>query len=210
MELSNLNINACRLRMSTATRRKLLRPPSQCPDFQDIKTSALHQDCNLNNVGFCEDEMSPELTLMLMVQLILIALQTLKNPKGSTLRDIRKILYRAGVIDETTDIRRAMIVALKYGLIARPVWAVKAGIYGIYVEGDGVPIYAGRKSRPKQRKHRKDTFPSKTEKKKTQKARVLRRNNRQQRTNCVASRRAPRKPASASSGAKKRKVIPRR
>lgn len=122
-----------------------------------------HGDTNKNNTS--EQTASPDddetgLPVVIMVRLISVAITILNDPRGSTLKDIRKVLCSAGVINETTDIRQSMIVALKLGLVARPVWAVKAGLYGRYVHGDGIPIFAGRKSLPKSRRHRSSVWVS--------------------------------------------------
>ncbi|KAH9513655.1 hypothetical protein Btru_041711 [Bulinus truncatus] len=130
------------------------------------RDATLRIDSNANNASSTVS--CPELPLLVLMQLIVAAIRNLGNPKGSTLKDIRKMLCNVGFIDEYTDLRRSMIAGLKMGAIARPVWATKAGIYGIYVEGDGVPIFAGRKSRPKQKQHQSSTYkPDRKQKPKT-------------------------------------------
>ena len=109
------------------------------------------------------EQRRPELPVLVQVRLIVLALQKIADPKGSSLKDIRKFLTTVGVIEESTDMRQAMIVALKLGAVARPVWAVKAGLYGRYVQGDGIPIFAGRKSRPKKIRHRSSLWVSSRE-----------------------------------------------
>ncbi|BFZ21746.1 hypothetical protein BsWGS_24785 [Bradybaena similaris] len=114
-------------------------------------------DHSLNNPdapGSSSDEQDGEKLLEVMVQLIIMAIYELDDDDGSTLKDIRKYLWSEGYIDESTCLRRAMVSGLKSGSIARPEWACKAGVYGRYVLGDNIPVFAGRKSRPLQDRHR--------------------------------------------------------
>lgn len=109
---------------------------------------------NLDSPDSSSDEQNDEAPLEVMVQLIIIAISELDDERGSTLKDIRKFLWSAGFIGESTCLRRAMVSGLKSGSIARPEWACQAGVYGRYVLGDNIPVFAGRKSRPLERRHR--------------------------------------------------------
>ncbi|GFN91088.1 hypothetical protein PoB_001759400 [Plakobranchus ocellatus] len=136
------------------------------PQEKKLVTNGCVGDRNLNNVSGEEEADTsrqtrrPDLPLAFMVRLIVLTLRKIADPKGSSLKDIRKFLVKAGVIDESNDLRQAMIVALKLGAVARPVWAIRTGLYGRYVEGDGIPIFAGRKSRPKHSRHRRSEWVS--------------------------------------------------
>ncbi|GFR83159.1 hypothetical protein ElyMa_004116400 [Elysia marginata] len=153
---------AANTKSTSETRRSKsfsIQPPSEAKKL--FPTSVSSENCNTNNQDADADETTgsleqrkPELPLAILVRLIVLALQKISDPRGSSLKDIRRFLATAGVIEETTDLRHAMIVALKLGAVARPVWAVRAGLYGRYVQGDGIPIFAGRKSRPKHARHR--------------------------------------------------------
>ncbi|CAG5130396.1 unnamed protein product [Candidula unifasciata] len=120
-------------------------------------------DQNVNNPeaqGSSSDEHNGEIPQNLLVQLIIIAISELDDESGSTLKDIRKFLWTAGLISESTCLRRAMVSGLKSGRLARPEWACKAGVYGRYVLGDNIPVFAGRKSRPLQLRHRSSSASS--------------------------------------------------
>ncbi|RUS86481.1 hypothetical protein EGW08_005731 [Elysia chlorotica] len=139
-------------------------PREPPPEVKKLTNTILSGNRNRNNTSACAEargsdvQHRAELPLPVLVRLIVIALQKISDPKGSSLKDIRRLLASVGVIEESTDLRQAMIVALKLGAVARPVWAVKAGLYGRYVQGDGIPIFAGRKSRPQKLRHRRSQW----------------------------------------------------
>ncbi|GFR96434.1 hypothetical protein ElyMa_006297900 [Elysia marginata] len=77
-----------------------------------------------------EESLSPEDILLLT----LAALRVLENDNGSTMNEIRRILVSGGFITPSIDIRPALILGLKGNVIKRPLSAIKAGVYGRYVE----------------------------------------------------------------------------
>lgn len=103
---------------------------------------------------------SVEIPVEVQLRLIVAAIVTLNDRRGSTLKDIRKALCSVGVITKETCLRRAMIVGLKAGVLARPEWACKVGVYGRYVLGDGVPVFVDKNNRLKHPRHRIPKFVS--------------------------------------------------
>ena len=197
------NRNACKYH------RK--EPPPQAKKLANIVPL---EDQNRNNTGLgtegtgSDERAKPDLPLAVMVRLIVLALQKMADPRGSSLKDIRRFLTTVGVIEESTDMRQAMIVALKLGAIARPVWAVKAGLYGRYVQGDGIPIFAGRKSRPKKIRHRSSrwiTDSAKCKKSSAKHRKVVKKHKRRKTSTSSLSHRLQRKNRKRLSFTRKRK-----
>lgn len=89
--------------------------------------------------GGYSDEKEREIPVETLVDYIIAALRTMKNKEGSTMTSIRRLLCSEGFLTPATDIRPAVILALKQGKIERPPSAVKAGVYGRYVAVEDKP-----------------------------------------------------------------------
>ncbi|GFO04691.1 hypothetical protein PoB_003119600 [Plakobranchus ocellatus] len=77
-----------------------------------------------------QEVVSPRELLLLVVA----ALRVLDNQEGSTMSEIRRVLVSGGYLSPSMDVRPALILGLKRRIIRRPLSAVKAGVYGRYVE----------------------------------------------------------------------------
>lgn len=150
--------------MSDARKRQFSKAPRAW-----LVESGDFLDRNENN--FTSDDPNSSHSTMpvcVLVKLITFAIRYLDNKRGSTLKEIQKVLVYSNTISAQTDLRPAMILALKIGEIARPDDAVKAGIYGRYVLGDGIPIFLGKtKSGRKTTKCTKQRGTKKYNRKKT-------------------------------------------
>ena len=107
-----------------------------------------------------EDDLSaPELLL-----LIVAALRVLDNREGSSMQEIRRVLVSGGYITPSMDVRPALVLGLKRNVIRRPLSAVKAGIYGRYVEVEGVTLgelFSSKRKRKKGVSGRRASGPKK-------------------------------------------------
>lgn len=82
-------------------------------------------------------EQRDDISLPDLVKLVTSALRLLANRNGSSVADIQRVLSSEGYVITAGRLRAAIIQAMKEGTVQRPLSAVEAGVYGLYVPVEG-------------------------------------------------------------------------
>jgi len=99
---------------------------------------------NNNLIRALNQSPPPDSSTVELVRHIYKVIKYSRSQNGSTEKDIRKLLKNAKIVYNPSKLRKALLVGLKDGVIARPQWAIDAKVYGIYVTGEGRPYFANQ------------------------------------------------------------------
>lgn len=100
-----------------------------------------------NNLRRCTElDPNPPSSIIELVRQIYKVIKCTRNKYGSSEKEIRKLLKFQGITFSTSKLRRAIIIGLRDGIIARPKWAVDDKVYGIYTTGSGKPYFAKKQA----------------------------------------------------------------